>query len=288
MAELTHLDEELDAAEGLLAGDQLDYALELLERLVSDAEEYIDRNCKATDDDQWFSFPTPFESLAYRRIESDPRDIHEAGEPFDRLYADYALALLSDGDTEAATDALKQAVRWNPMECSYRLDLAELYRAQGNMQEFLGLSHSVFMRASDALHLIRAYCNFARYFEANGDQRTSAACLRAAQKLDFPDALLDSLLEQAAGADNDPTILSDEDMKALLGEQDIPVGANAEVAGCLLVSATTAAQKGDKALATTLTVRARDLIGAPAVKNLLQLIHEASAEDVEGSDNANA
>lgn len=288
MADQTLLAEELDAAEGLLAGDQLDYALELLERLAADAEDYIDQNCKTTSEDQWYSFPTPFESLAYRRIESDPRTLHDAEEPFDRLYADYALALANDGDLEAATAALQQAVRWNPMDCGYRLDLAELYRSAGNMQEYLGLTHSVFMRASDVRHLVRAYSNFARYFASIGDQRTSAACLRAARKLDFPDNILDSMLELAKGADNDPDALSDNDEKALLGEQDIPQGANAEIAGCLLVSATTAAAKGDKALATSLTVRARDLIGAPAVKELLTLIHQASKEDAEDSNNANS
>lgn len=275
MTERTQMSDELDAVEGLIAGGQLDYALELLERLAADAEEYVDRNCQASETDQWFSFPTPFERLAYRRVESDPRELHDVGEPLDRLYADYALALVSDGDYAAATNALRQAVRWNPMECGYRLDLAELYRTNGDMQEYLGLTFSVFERASDVRHLIRAFCNFARHFEATGDARTSAACLWAARKLDYPDSVLESLLEQAAGAGNDPDVLDEGEAVAILAEQGFPEGANAEIAACLLICATSAASEGDKNLAAILTVRARDLVGSDAVKALLQLIHEA-------------
>lgn len=283
MTERTQIIDDLEAAEGLIAGGQLDYALELLERLAEDVEGYVDANYQATDEDQWFSFPTPFERLAYRRVESDPRELHDVGEPFDRLYADYALALAHDGDCVAAATALAQAVRWNPMDCGYRLDLAELYRANGDMQEYLALTFSVFARASDVRHLIRAYCNFARHFESLEDFETSAACLRAARKLDFPDSVLDALLDQAAGASNDPDTITDEKAHELLSAQDLPDGANAEIAGCLLVSATKAANEGDRALATTLTVRARDLVGAPAVKSLLMAIQQA-AKDEEVSE----
>lgn len=281
MSERTQMTDELDAAEGLIAGGQLDYALELFERLVEDAEEYIDLNCQASEDTQWFSFPTPFEKLAYRRVESDPRELLDAPEPFDRLYADYALALVSDGDYAGATNALRQAVRWNPMECGYRLDLAELYRTNGDMQEYLALSFSVFERASDARHLVRAYCNFARHFEATGNHKMSAACLRAARKLDFPDTVLESLLEQANGKDNDPDSLSDTEMSGVLVEEGFPEGANAEIAACLLICATSAAKRGERNLATTLTVRARDLVGASAVKALLELIQQADADGSE-------
>lgn len=279
MSERTNMTEELEAAEGLIAAGQLDYALELLGRLAADAEEYVDRNCPTTEETQYFSFPTPFERLAYRRIENDPRELADVGEPLDRLYADYALALVSDGDYAAATEALRQAVRWNPMECGYRLDLADLYRTNGDMQEYLGLSFSVFERASDVRHLIRAYCNFSRYFAAIKDVRMAAACLRAAQRLDYPDSVLDSMLKQAAGSDTDPASLSDEEANAALAEQGFPEGANADIAMCLLICATTAAARDDRNLATLLTVRARDLVGTPAVKTMLRVINETETDE---------
>ena len=98
----TRLSDELLRAEGLLVQGQQDSALELLARLAEDAEEYVDRNCPTTDELQWFSFPTLFERLAYRRVERDPRELRDVGEPLDRLYADLALANVRCGDYEAA------------------------------------------------------------------------------------------------------------------------------------------------------------------------------------------
>lgn len=279
MNEHTNMTDELDAAEGLIAGGQADLAVELLERLAADAEEYVDRNCPTTDEVQWFSFPTIFERLCYRRVEKDPRELRDVGEPLDRLYADLAFALVNEGDYAAATEALRQAVRWNPMGCGYRLDLAELYRTNGDVDEYLALTFSVFERASDVRHLVRAFCNFARHFMDTGADSAAAAALRCARRLDWPDAVPEDLLERAKGTQADPDSLSDEQASSVLAENGLPDGANAEVALCMLMCATDSAASGDRTLATTLTVRARDLVGAPAVKALLELIRSTDAED---------
>lgn len=275
MQERTNLTEELEAAEGLIAGGQPEMAADLLERLAADAEEYVDRNCLTTDEVQWFSFPTIFERLAYRRVEHDPRELRDVGEPLDRLYADLALALVSEGDYAGATEALKQAVRWNPMGCGYRLDLAELFRTNGDVQEYLALTYSVFERASDVRHLVRAFCNFARHFLDVGEETAAAAALRAARKLEWPDSVLEGLLARVKGTPADPDALDDEQAQEVLGNQGLPDGANAEIALTLLMCATDAAAAGQRDLATMLTVRARDLVGAPAVRALLELIRDA-------------
>ncbi len=287
MSERTNMTEELEAAEGLFAGGQGELAVELLERLAADAEEYVDRNCVASEEEQWFSFPTVFERLCYRRVEKDPRTLHDVGEPLDRLYADLAFALVSEGDYAAATEALRQAVRWNPMECGYRLDLAELYRTNGDMDEYLALSYSVFERASDVRHLVRAFCNFARHFMDTGADSAVAAALRCARRLDWSDNVLDGLIERVEGTDQDPDTLTDEQAAAVLAQEGLPEGANAEVALCLLMCATDVAAT-DRALATTLTVRARDLVGAPAVKVLLTLIRESDEEGADEGETAAA
>ncbi len=145
--------EGLAHAEALMIEGQNDEALSVLLGIAEDAEEYVDRNCPTTDEVQWFSFPTIFERLAYRRVEKDPRELRDVGEPMDRLYGDLALAAVHTGDYDIATNALKQAVRWNPMGCENRLNLADLFRVNGDINEYLALTYSVFERASDARHL---------------------------------------------------------------------------------------------------------------------------------------
>lgn len=277
------LAEELQRAEGLLIQGQDESAQELLSRLAEDAEEYVDRNCPTTEEVQWFSFPTLFERLAYRRVERDPRELRDVGEPLDRLYSDLGLADVRLGDYDAAIDALKAAVRWNPMGCENRLNLADLYRVTGDMRECLALTYSVFERASDARHLVRAYVTFANWFETQGNHVAAASALQAARRLGVDDSTLEAALDQASGTDHDPDSVSQQEATDALAAEGLPFGANAEIAVCLLMCATDAAASGDRGEATRLTLRARDLVGDDAAMALLRLIRETDAEIAQDS-----
>lgn len=282
--ERTELTEEIERAEGLLLQDQAEQAEELLSRLADDAEAYVDANCPTTDELQWFSFPSLFERLAYRRVEEDPRELREVGEPLDRLYSDLALARAHLGDYDGAAAALKAAVRWNPMDCASRLNLADLFRVSGDVQEYLALTYSVFERASEAAHLARAFVNFAGWFGASEKPRAAAAALRAARNLDVRDSSIAAALDQAAGTDHDPDLVSDSEATELLAAEGLPDGANAEVAVCLLMCATDAASVGARDVAANLTLRARDLVGDPAARALLDLIREGDEDAGEVSN----
>ncbi len=279
----TELADALAQAEGYMLQGQDEAAAELLRRLAEDAEEYVDKNCAATEAVQWFSFPTSFEKLAYRRVEGDPRELRDVGEPLDRLYSDLALANVHIGDYDEAKAALKSAIRWNPMDCGSRLNLADLYKIDGNMEEYLGLSFSVFERASEPRHLARAFVNFSAWFQVSEKPQVAAACLRAAQALDVRDGALDAALDQAAGTDRDPAGVSESEARSLLAAEGLPAGANAEMAACLLICASNAARAGEKNDATSFTLRARDLVGEPAAMSLLRAIQAAEAEELAGA-----
>ena len=282
----TEMTDELERAEGLMLQGQPEQAAELLARLAEDAEEYVDKNCPTTDEVQWFSFPTLFERLAYRRVEKDPRELRDVGEPLDRLYGDLALASVQAGDYDAAMSALKGAIRWNPMDCGSRLNLADLYRVAGDMQEYLALTYSVFERASDARHLARAFVNFSGWFQASEKPRVAAAALHAARALDVRDSSVEAALDQAAGTERDPELVSDDEVEALLAAEGLPDGANADIAVCLLMCASDAAAAGARDVAANLTLRARDLVGEAAAKALLELIRESDAAegDADGEE----
>ena len=277
--------EGLAHAEALMIEGQNDEALSVLLGIAEDAEEYVDRNCPTTDEVQWFSFPTIFERLAYRRVEKDPRELRDVGEPMDRLYGDLALAAVHTGDYDIATNALKQAVRWNPMGCENRLNLADLFRMNGDINEYLALTYSVFERASDARHLARAFANFSEYFLVQQKPRTAAAALRAGRRLGVREHALDQALDQATGTTHDPDLVGDDEARDLLAQEGLPDGANAEIAICLLMCATDAAQAGQQDVATNLTVRARDLVGEDASMALLRLIRQ-SDEDLAADQGA--
>lgn len=282
--ERTELTEEIERAEGLLLQDEGELAEALLARLADDAEAYVDANCPTTDELQWFAFPTLFDRLAYRRVERDPRELRDVGEPLARLYADLALARVRAEDYEGASAALRAAIRWNPMDCASRLNLADLCRISGDTQEYLALTYSVFERASEAGHLARAFVNFAGWFQASEKDRVAAAALHAARNLDVRDGVLAAALEQAAGTDRDPDLVTDAEAAELLAGEGLPDGANAEIAVCLLMCAGDAAAAGASDVAVNLTLRARDLVGEAAATALLDLIRETDEEAADGEE----
>lgn len=273
---------DVAVAEQYLAAGDVMAARPLLEQLVSEIEAYAAEELHTTDNLQYFSFESPFERVAYRRVEHDPRELVNIDVPFDRVYADYAFILIGAGEYEAASRALTQAVRWNPQKASYRLDLAELYRLDGNTQEWLALSNSVIERADDARMLARAYANFGFWFLDEGETVPAMACGRLAEKLSPRDARVQTLVGKVAEAVEkagaEVADLSDEQAFAALEAEGVSAGANAEVAVCLLMCATDAAREGDVSEATQLTVRARDLVGEDACRALIALIRESDAE----------
>lgn len=270
--------QDIDYAENLLAEGELETARMLLEDLAAEVGEYTDATCIATDARQWFSFADPFERLAYRRVERDPRELTQVEAPLDRLYAALGYAYVQKGELESARDALKQAVRWNPMNCAHRLNLAEVFRALGNTREWAALSASVLERAATPMALARAFANLGQYFLAADRLEAAEGCRRASLRACADDAAASALAARLDEAYPELADRSDGEVNAAVEAEGLATGANAEIAVCLLMCATDAAAEDDRGEATRLTLLARDLIGAPACEALIRLIRESDSE----------
>lgn len=270
----SNLADELLVAESLLCQGEDDQALELLHSLADDAESYIAANCEASAHDQWFSFNDMFEHLAYVRLENDPRTIHDVSEPISRMYADLALAYAHKDNKELAREALKQAVRWNPLDCAARLNLADVYRLLGNHDEYLALSYSVLERASYVDHLARAFCNFVALYRDKGDTDVAAALTHVIKRLDARDGRVCALIHEVADTDLDADRLSDAQAHELLEQNQLPDGANAAIVLCLLTAAEIQRKHGDDHEATNLTLRAVHLVGEDMVYKLLDELRQ--------------
>lgn len=272
--------DQLARIEGYLANDQTSEILPVLQGLVSDMEAYIDENCVTTDAVQFFSFASPFQKLTYRRVEDDPRTLKEVPVPFDRAYADYAFCLIGQHDMEGASEALKQAVRWNPMDCAHRLDLAAVMANLGDYEQFLKLSYSVFARASSSAHLVRAYLNFADYFEKCSEYETAAACVACALRLAPEDTRVTNAASKLALEHHcDPRSLSDEDVERALDPQGIPDGANVEVVLSALLLADISAGQGDMQTCQDMAQVAVDLVGQKKAMALAEIVREHGEEN---------
>lgn len=270
--------QEIAYAENLLATGNDEQALDLLQELADAVSEFAQEQCQATDKKQWFSFESPFERLAYRQVERDPRELVQVAVPFDRVYADLALAYMRIQRWEPARDALMQAVRWNPMNCTYRLDLAELFAALDDVQEFAALSASVIDRAADAALLGRAYANLGQFFLQSENDLAAEGCRRLAMKYGERDARVQSFEQQMEEEHANLAVKEDTRVFSAVQEQGIATNPSAEIAVCLLMCASDAAAAGAQNEATNLTLRARDLIGEEACSALAKSIRESDAE----------
>lgn len=271
-------EQDIEYAETYLAAGDISTASQMLERYLELAEEYIAEMCQATDEVQYFSFQDPFERLCYARVERDPRRIIAAPAPFDRLYSDVAYVCIQQQDYERARDALIQAVRWNPMNCKYRLDLAEIFRALGDIQEWAALSNSVLERASDGRVAARAYSNLGQLFIDQDNAVAASGCARLAVRLAPADARTVALMDRLAKEHPEVAQDSDEHVLGELSIQGIPTSPSPDVAICLLICASDAATAGDRAKAAGYTARANGLIGKEACSALIKMIRETDGE----------
>lgn len=271
-------EQDIEYAETYLAAGDISTASQMLERYLELAEEYIAEECQATDEVQYFSFQDSFERLCYARVEHDPRRIVAVPAPFDRLYSDVAYVCIQQQDYERARDALVQAVRWNPMNCKYRLDLAEIFRALGDIQEWAALSNSVLERASDGRVAARAYSNLGQLFIDQDNAVAASGCARLAVRLAPADARTVALMDRLAKEHPEVAKDSDDYVLGELSIQGIPTSPSADVAICLLICASDAATAGDRAQAAEYTARANGLIGKEACSALIKMIREADNE----------
>lgn len=271
-------EQDIEYAETYLAAGDISTASQMLERYLELAEEYIAEECQATDEVQYFSFQDSFERLCYARVEHDPRRIVAVPAPFDRLYSDVAYVCIQQQDYERARDALVQAVRWNPMNCKYRLDLAEIFRALGDIQEWAALSNSVLERASDGRVAARAYSNLGQLFIDQDNAVAASGCACLAVRLAPADARTVALMDRLAKEHPEVAKDSDDHVLGELSIQGIPTSPSADVAICLLICASDAAAAGDRAQAAEYTARANGLIGKEACSALIKMIREADNE----------
>lgn len=268
--------QQLEQAEAFLAQQRIADITPVFEGMVKDIEQAVEAHCPQTETVQYFCFADPFEKLIYKKVENDERDIQVIDQPFDRVYADLAYCYIQQELWDEAISALAAAVRWNPMNCSHRLNLAELQRISENAHEWLGLSYSVFERAYLPEHLVRAYMNFVPFFIANERYTTAAACTKAAYNLLPDDPRVKEACESLKESGNDPLTLDDELCETLLEEQRIPEGANVAVVISALICADEALVSGDEQGYARYYRIATALVGDENAAALARIVKEES------------
>lgn len=246
----------------------------LLEQYLQEIETVQLSRYKTTDQDQYFCFSSPLDSLVYKASEQDPRTIHVLDECFDKIYAYLAFCYREEGELELAAQALAQAVRWNPARCEYRLQLADINREKGDMPAALSLAHSVLFRSVYPEEHVEAYLLFTHFFLQQQQLSTAAACLRSARAYACSHAVLDEYTQILVQAGSDPDTLDDELAEQLLDAQGIPDGPHIALMISLLIYADECKNAGEFEQAARYTALVERFLGKKKTCDLATIIRE--------------
>lgn len=271
--------DDLMAAESLIAQERYQDALTVFVGMCKDCDEYGKTHWQGSDDEQYFSFNSLVDRLIYRRVEGDKRTLHTIDIPVDRAYADMSFCHIMLQQDDEAMQALKKAIRYNPMNCVARLSLAELMRAHNEVDEWLGLSYSVLERAVNPMHLARAFANFATYYLLQMKLGTAAAAVKVARiAIDGESLPQLDLVEQglAAAEAQLPADMELDIAKQLLEEAGLAQGPNLEVGITILIAADEANKRGNIAEAVELVQMCHALCGEEITMTLAHMVMDCA------------
>ncbi len=266
--------EQLKLAESFIQDNKINEIVPVFEGIVKDIKEAQESEFKSTDEVQYFCFENLLEKLIYKKVEDDPRELIDVDLPFDRVYSDLAFCYIQLQNYDGAREALAQAVRWNPINCAYRLNLAELYRVSEKAEEWLGLSYSVFDRAYHPEHIVQAYMNFIPYMINLKKVSTAAALTKAALELLPDEPSVNEAADALKDAGSDPRTMDSNLAEQLLEEMQIPEGANATVIITALICSEQAKEQGKQELVDYFEEIAGRLASQETVETLRALVQD--------------
>lgn len=266
--------ESIREAQALHKQSGVQAASALLEQYVQEIQAAQNTQYITSEQEQYFCFTTTLDNLIYKASERDPRIIHVLEDSFDKVYAYLAACYKEMGQLDAAAQAMAQAVRWNPVRCEYRLQLAELSKQQGDLSSALSLAHSVFARSVYPEEHLEAYLFFIEFFLQQQQLSTAAALVYVASLYRCPSEKLDEFSRVLIQAGSDPYALDEELVEQLLDAQDIPDGPSIELMISLLVYADECLKAGEDTQAQDYRAIVERFLGEKKTADLAAIIRE--------------
>ena len=123
---------------------------------------------------KWFSFRNPFEYHMYREFFPLDADFDRAPFDFAHYLTLYGFVLIETRKMKEAEEALKRAVRFNPMACEPRFELCELYKLTRADRQILDLMRETMRYCTTPDRIARVLCNMGFYCVDIGDLYAAA------------------------------------------------------------------------------------------------------------------
>ncbi len=203
-----------------------DKALELIESIIKTHEE---SGWFAEDSvSEYYCFKEPMEELLFAEYNKSEKDVRKATIDFSEMYFLYGCLLNELQRYQNAEEALRKAMKWNPVSLPIAYELAEAYKAQGNIEDFKDFTiemHKYVFRPDD---MARFYRNLSYYFVEKEEYETAVCCLLFSERFANSDMVQSELyyIMQKSGKDYDPSV---DDLKRCFETHVIPLGPDDEM-----------------------------------------------------------
>ena len=232
---------------------------------------------------QYHTFAGPIEQIIFLKDCDKQRDYAAAPEPFATLYLTYGNLLMGMEDFEGAKAALENAIRWNPVNPNLKLEYADVFRVQGDLDEFFETSLDALTTAYTKEYLGHIYRNIGYYFIEKGKWNEAMAAYVLSLHFDSRsgDAAkeIDYIQSKTDGKTGIPSM---DEIKKIAEENGFSTEANEEIVGLAAFYGHKAKDDGRNDIAEYFLNIAYDLTGDGNIRNILE-----EMSDVEESDDGN-
>jgi tetratricopeptide (TPR) repeat protein len=228
---LTHvdgmrLDEMHDKIMKLVSEKNLTEAKSLAERLYKKIIiDYSDG-----EKSKFVSLRNPFEDNLYQlKYKKDDKILNRTPFDFAAYITTYAYILVETGSPLDAIPALEKAMEYNPLDCTPRFELAEIYKLLNNRRMLIETSRATLEVASSPVAIARCYANIGYALTDMGEYDDAVAFLSASIIFAPHPAIpfeLRNIAERKGSPIKQPT---QEDINAAMEKYKIPYGPNEDV-----------------------------------------------------------
>jgi tetratricopeptide (TPR) repeat protein len=208
-------------------------AREILESLISkleDADMYADDEITVYKD-----FNETFEDVLFLhrcRSEKKEKVLKGAGYPYATIYTQYGGLLFELGEHTKAIEALRKARKWNPISADIAFELAENYKATGDLETFLEITKEAYAGCFREKTLARYYRNLAFYYSEKKRFREATACIMVSGHYDNTSANIQSELYYIQEMNGGERVnLTRDDIDEILETEGISPFADRDVLG---------------------------------------------------------
>ena len=254
------------------------------EELLRSAIDSIPFEFKDDEECGYFCFDDALEIAIFAISEKYEKTIRKATYDFAQIFYMYAYSLIENQKIDEAEEALKTALKWNPVSTTIMGELSEVYKIKKDYENYLYWSKKIIQYASSSKILARGYRNIAYYYCDIEEYEKSAAIYYFSRYFEESKQVTSELFYIAEQLGKLPEAPEPEYIKQLFEQEDIQYGASDFVIGAAYQIFKSCMDNNDIKSAVYYLYVVYDLTHDDEVKNLIEKLSNSLNEETANKE----